>query len=169
MIFVAGASGTGKTTVLERFVSCHPEFIHLKASMILRDLGRPLLDLSKAQLLENQKALQGYLRSVSITSTTILDGHMTIPVGEALFDVPSSFLEGIPLSGMLFMQTNPQEILVRKGSFLTSQALDQLKRLQFAEYEHMKKVAAERDCRFRSLDTANYAEVEEALLQYSAL
>ncbi|KSV76441.1 hypothetical protein N185_14900 [Sinorhizobium sp. GW3] len=168
MILVAGASGTGKTTMLGRFVSSHPGFIHLKASMILRDLGRPLIDLSRAQLLENQKALQGYLTSLSITSTTILDGHMTIPVGEALFNVPSSFLDGIHLSGMLFIQTNPQEILMRKGSLLTSGALGQLKRLQSAEYEHMKNVAAERDCPFRSLDAANYAEVEEALLQYSA-
>lgn len=168
MILVAGASGTGKTTMLGRFVSSHPEFIHLRASMILRDLGRPLVDLSHAQLLENQKALQGYLRSLSITSRTILDGHMTIPVGDALFNVPCSFLDGIYLSGMLFIKTNPREILMRKGSFLTSAALGQLTRLQCIEYKHMKNVAAKRDCPFLSLNGADYAEIEQALLQCGA-
>ena len=52
MIFVAGVSRSGKSHTIEAFVADR-KFLHIRASYLLREAGRPLGPLSRAQAEEN--------------------------------------------------------------------------------------------------------------------
>ncbi|WP_081158966.1 AAA family ATPase [Ensifer aridi] len=169
MIFAGGASGTGKTTALERFVARHPDFVHLRASSILRDFWRPTEKPSPPELEENQQTLRNALLAKRLTSKTILDGHLTIPVGDHLFQVPASFFKDLPLRAFVFMQTEPRRLLQRKGIEATADALAMMEMLQRSELQQMRHVAAERGCPIEVVNPQEEDVLERVLLHYGTI
>ncbi|MDW6021651.1 ATP-binding protein [Mesorhizobium sp. BAC0120] len=166
MIFVGGASGTGKTTAIERFVNRHPGFLHLRASSILRNCGRPIQNLSLLELKENQRLLRKGLLRMHLSPTTILDGHMTVPAENTLFQVPASFFEGLALSAFVLLWTEPSQLLQRRGQPISPQALAAIEELQHSERQQMHRVAAHYGCPVEILSSKEDYLLERILLQH---
>lgn len=163
MIFVGGASGTGKTTAIERFVARHSDFVHLRASKILSDQKRPLQNLSFVDVEENQIVLRNALLGSNLMSKVILDGHATIPIADAFYNVPVSFFDQLPLSGLIFLWTDPKILLQRKGA--AADALEVIENLQRTECQQMRFVASRRNCPFDAVNATEEHVLEKLLLK----
>ncbi|MBY5817059.1 AAA family ATPase [Rhizobium leguminosarum] len=166
MIFVGGASGTGKTTAIERFVARHPDFIHLRASKILSDRKRPLQNLSFADLEENQLVLRNALLASNLRSKVILDGHATIPVTGGYYNVPVSFFDQLPLSALIFLWADPKILLQRKGAPVDARDVKVIEELQRVELQQMRFVANRRDCPFDTVNAMEEHMLEKLLLKH---
>ena len=165
MIFVGGASGTGKTTAIERFVARHSDFIHLRASKILSDQKRPLQNLSFADLEENQLVLRKTLLASNLRSKVILDGHVTIPLAGAFYNVPVSFFDQLPLSALIFLWTDPKILLQRKGATADPHDVKVIEELQRTECQQMQFVASHRNCPFDTVNAIEEHVLEKLLLK----
>lgn len=115
MILVAGISKSGKTTVCQEVVKYSPSLRHLKASAVLRSLGRPIESLSENDIFENQTALIRFL-SVERTKAEIdlLDGHAIVETGRLATMLPRDVFEGLKLSGIAVVIEEPHIISARR-------------------------------------------------------
>lgn len=166
MIFIGGASGTGKTTAVETFVARHSDFTHLRASKILSDQKRPLQNLSLADLEENQLALLDALLALDLTSKTILDGHATLPVEGALFNVPASFFDRLPLGALIFLWTDARTLLQRKGIIADAHDIEVIEHLQQVESQQMCRIANRHNCPFDTANAMDEDVLEKILLKH---
>ncbi len=166
MIFIGGASGTGKTTLLERFVSRHPSFSHVRASTILKDHGRPTYLTSAEEFEENQRVLRRYLIDANLSARTLLDGHMVVRTGRQLLSVPDSFFEGLPVTAFVFLWTEAWRISARKGHAQESIEKADIQELQQVELAHMQAVANRIGRPIKTFNSLQVVEIEHTLLQY---
>ncbi len=166
MIFIGGASGTGKTTLLERFVSHHPSFSHVRASTILKDHGRPTYQTSAEEFEENQRVLRRYLIDANLSARTLLDGHMVVRTGRQLLGVPDSFFEGLPVTAFVFLWTEAWRISARKGHAQESSEKADIQELQQVELAHMQAAANRVGRPIKTFNSLQVVEIEHTLLQY---
>lgn len=166
MIFIGGASGTGKTTLLERFVSRHPSFSHARASAILKDHGRPTYVTSAEEFEENQRVLRLSLTDTKLSAKTLLDGHMVVRAGHQLLSVPDSFFDGLPVTAFVFLWTEAWRIAARKRHAPESIEEADIHELQQVEFAHMQAAATRSGRPIKSFNSMQTFEIEHALLQY---
>ncbi len=166
MIFVGGASGAGKTTVLEDFTRRHPEFIHLKASKILEAQGCITIDASIEDLEFNQNVLRRHLSTLTILNKTILDGHILIPYQKSLYKVPYSFFVDLPITAFVFLWTENWRITSRKGIDLSPTIGEELNVQRRTEFLHMQAVAERMGRPVANLNSTQVGEIEKTLLRY---
>lgn len=167
MIFVGGASGAGKTTALVNFVTRHPIFTHLRASEILRGMNRPIECPSWSDLEKNQRVLRTALLEFQFSSKVIVDGHITIPVGDTFFQVSASFFEGMPLNAFILMRVSPETLLTRRNIAADKKSIERVQALQKAEHQQMQYIAAKFGCAVELVDAHDENRFERLLLEYS--
>ncbi|TAV50963.1 AAA family ATPase [Rhizobium leguminosarum] len=166
MIFVAGSSGSGKTTIIDSFVKRHPEFTHLRASSVLRSLGRPTHDSSLDDLKENQNLIINFILKHDYNHHYILDGHMVMPVGSHNYMVPIDFVVRLPLSILIFLREDPKTIAMRRGLPTTPDNASEISRLQEIELLHMHEAAIVKGCPLLSIAARQSKELDRWLLHY---
>ncbi|MBD8556847.1 AAA family ATPase [Rhizobium sp. CFBP 8762] len=166
MIFIGGASGTGKTTFLERFVNRHPSFSHARASTILKNHGRPTYLTSAEEFEENQRVLRRFLVDTNLSAKTLLDGHMVVRAGRQLLSVPDSFFDGLRVTAFVFLWTEAWRICARKCKSPEIIEEADIHELQQVEFAHMHAAAARTGRPIECFNSMQVFEIEQALLQY---
>lgn len=169
MIFVAGLSGVGKTSAIDWFVLRHPEFEHLRASCLLKELGRPLSNLTLQEISENQYELNRLLRGRAISRRTILDGHLVLPTGSGTYRVSTDFFDGIPLTAFVFLWAEPSILLRRRDAELREDTLRLTEELQKAALNHARSVAVHYGRPIEILNSDDRSDFEEVLLHHGQI
>jgi adenylate kinase len=166
MIFLAGTSGAGKTTFINRFVERHPEFTHLSVSSVLRSLGRPTNGASVKDLDENQRLIVNFVLKGGYKYKSILDGHMVIPTDNRNYMVPIDVVMQLPISLLIFLREDSGTIANRKDIPNTLANTSSISRVQEIELLHMHKAAIAKGCPLLSIDARQSIEIDRWLLHY---
>jgi adenylate kinase len=116
MIFVAGISRSGKSSMIEAFSKAQG-FTHVKASGLLKEADRPLGPLSRTEADENQRVLIELLKTNEHinNSKTILDGHAIIETTEGIFPVPDSLFDELRPIKIICIVNDPATIARRRA------------------------------------------------------
>jgi adenylate kinase len=152
MIFVAGVSRSGKSHTIET-VSTVRNFTHLRASRLLREAGRPLGPLSRAQAEENQRVLAELLMAAGQTygRRTILDGHVMIETTEGPFPVPDGIFDQIRPTSIICITDDPAAIAGRRADQGWTFDRREIERLQHIEIRCAQHQAARLDVPYHAI------------------
>lgn len=144
MFFVTGASRSGKTSTLAALVKLEPQWAHVIASSILRDIGRPLINLDMTSAWENQLALANELRHRGLlhSRSVILDGHAVIELEAKPFLIQDQAFDDLAPSGIATVHEVKERIIERRRVAgkpeMTEERLDLIQDL---EIEHSRAQA----------------------------
>jgi len=138
MIFVTGMSSSGKTHTLERLVRVAPSFRHVRASAILRSLGRPILDLTVEAAVANQHALVAELLRLGFLSDedAVLDGHATVETTSGTLLLPDETFDALAPRAVVHIEASPTLISERSALRGQSWNLAEATDRQKAERNH---------------------------------
>lgn len=143
MILVTGVSNSGKTHTLTTLAQAAPWLRHVRASGVLASIGRPLLDLTIASALANQRALAAELatRGVIVDANAFLDGHATLETTTGPFPLPDEAFDALAPAAIVHVEADPAAISRRSASRGPNWTLKQAVERQAAERAHAQAQA----------------------------
>lgn len=144
MILVTGVSNSGKTYTLERLVQAMPSFRYVRASAILRLLGRPILDLTVEAAVENQDALVSELSRLGVLCDdhAVLDGHATLDITSGTLPIPDRTFDALAPRAIVHVVSAPDLISERSAFRGRSWSSAEAANLQEAERNHARAQAS---------------------------
>jgi adenylate kinase len=120
-IIVFGVSGVGKTTACREYVARNPEFVHVTASQLIRNVtGATLEELRRAdaaQIICNQKVLQEALRSElqrQNATKVIVDGQCVLDNGREIVVLPVDLVAPLHPTGFVLLEGQPDDVFRRR-------------------------------------------------------
>jgi adenylate kinase len=122
VVAVLGISGVGKTTMVSSFTDRHPWAHSVRASALLKEMvavddTEVLRTAPAPDIQSNQDLLAAAFRNLRRRLPDrhiIFDGHSLIDTNQNLVIVPAEIFEEIAPSLIVFIESNPETILVRR-------------------------------------------------------
>jgi len=141
--FVCGLSKSGKSTLIDQARSEGIVADHIKASAVLRDLGRPTLEARASDVIANQELLVDWLdRSIRCNPRrVILDGHFLIESLDGPQLVPDSVLKSLPVTKVICVHCEPKLIADRRAGSRFTQSLEEIEDLMAIEERQAARFA----------------------------
>lgn len=144
MFFVTGASRSGKTSTISALVKREPKWTHIVASSVLRDIGRPLVNLDTTSAWANQLALAKELRRRGFLHSrrVLLDGHAVIELDAKPFPIQDQAFDDLAPYGIATIHDTKDRIIERRrAASRPSISEEELDLLQDREIEHSRSQA----------------------------
>jgi adenylate kinase len=161
MIFVAGVSRSGKSHTIDAFAADR-NYLHIRASDLLREAGRPLGPLSRAQAEENQHVLVKLLMEPAkrCFRMTILDGHVMIETTDGPFPLPDWVFDQLRPTSIICITDDPGAIAERRAEQGRVFDRREIERLQQIEVQCARDQASRMCIRYhevRANDVCSFA------------
>ena len=143
MILVTGVSSSGKTHTLELLVRATPDFRHVRASEMLRSLGRPVENLTVEAALVNQTSLVAELGRLKLLSDqrTVLDGHATVDTASGTLPLPDETFDALAPRMIAHIEADPASIAKRRACRGLSWDANEVAERQSVERTHARAQA----------------------------
>ena len=162
--FVCGPSGSGKTTTIERAGLAELGVEIIRASHVLRDLGRPVTNLTGSESLENQAVLFEWLATqMRGSGKFVLDGHLLILTDDGPQLVPEALIRQVPFDGFLMIYDEPQKLLGRAQDKSIDISLTEMNRLLSEEEQYARQMAERSGAKFEKIASLDTAHLRRAL------
>lgn len=123
VIAILGLSGSGKSYLARSIAKARPQFLHLSAGDLLRNLlhttGEKLRTADGAAIRGNQLQLAEALakaRDGQMERPVLLEAHSFIDNDRELIDVPLEVMASLDLAGILLIDVPAAEIAARRES-----------------------------------------------------
>lgn len=145
LIVVSGLSRCGKTSLIKTAIEEGLDVPTIKASQLLRSLGRPTHRLTALEALRNQVELGRLLGGdVRVTKPITLDGHLLIETVDGPQFVPETSLMPIGVAGIIAVTASPHTIASRRlnSTFTTDpQEIQELASIETAQARRLTRIA----------------------------
>jgi len=142
---MCGLSKSGKTSTIEACDLASTGFIHVRASTLLKDDGRPIASLRASDVFLNQEALVRTLTDAPYRGRDILlDGHLLIETADGPQLVPDSCLEPLPLGVVILFQAQAEQVAQRRAGTASAILPEEARRLMALEAVQAERVALRR-------------------------
>jgi adenylate kinase len=167
MILVTGVSGVGKTYTILRAIAELPQFRYLRASEVLRSLGRPITNLTAAQIAENQEVLLAALMLETDRDCRylIVDGHAVLETASEFVPVPDHVYRDLPISTVIYIFDDPRSIAPRRVEKARSTDPVKIEELQRIELSTSVRWSETYMAGFRSVRSGDVDAFTDAVAQ----
>lgn len=147
MIFVCGASRSGKTHTLALASHLEPQLRVVSASQVLKKLGLPLSELSTSEAIENQQELCAELRRQHVVDdpSAALDGHLAIETRQGPLTLPDSIVDALQPAGFAVISATVALICERRSQINAPWSEDQARSYSITEAREARRHGARLD------------------------
>jgi adenylate kinase len=162
---ICGLSGSGKSSMIATLISEDPSIIHVRASKLLSDAGRPIERISLEDAFSNQNALARLLpKELAADAPLILiDGHLLIETVTGPYLLSADALGNLAIDAVIFIAADPAPLSERRQgtNMETSQAA--LSRLMKLEAIQAKKFSEARGIPYARIESGDVEALKRAL------
>lgn len=153
LIVVCGLSKCGKTSLIKTAIEAGLDVPTVKASELLRSLGRPTIPLTASEALANQLELMRLIAEYSSDDRPfILDGHLLIETVDGPQLVPEASLMPGGLVGVIAVTAPPQTIAARRLDTVFTTDPDEIQELVLIETTQARRMARVASIPFYEVD-----------------
>jgi adenylate kinase len=116
IVLICGLSGSGKSSMIAALKLDDPSIVHIRASKLLSDAGKPIAHISKEDALLNQNALAELLAKELTTDAplVLIDGHVLIETVAGPYLLSDDALNNLKINGVIFITADPELVSYRR-------------------------------------------------------
>jgi len=165
LVFVIGLSGVGKTHIISNFIKNHNNFLHLKASSLIKQGlltqdSEKIRKVSDKEIKYNQGILVKKLDEYKINNKKIiLDGHIIIDNEEKITPIPLEIIKRISPKIIILVQAPPEQILSHidndKSRIRPQRSINQVKENQDLQEKIAKEYCSTLNINLERVDCKN--------------
>ena len=157
IVLICGLSGSGKSSMIAALKSEDPSVIHIRASKLLSDAGKPIAHISKEDALMNQNALAELLAKELATDAplVLIDGHVLIETAAGPYLLSDDALSNLKINGVIFIAADPELVSYRRQGTNMETSKEVLSHLMQLEAMQARRFADARGIQYARVDSGD--------------
>jgi adenylate kinase len=157
IVLICGLSGSGKSSMIAALKSEDPSVIHIRASKLLNDAGKPIEDISKEEASSNQDALAALLAKELATNgpLVLIDGHLLIETTTGPYLLSDDALSNLKIDGVVFIAADPELVSYRRRGSDMEASKDAVSQLMQLEAMQAQRFAEARGIQYACVESGD--------------